>query len=243
MLPRYRTLMESVNGLITRSEGTRETWKFGIVLYNNLTTLDIQGPMELLGWLRKGSGSQTNPLWPFVPYEFDFDYIAESLNPVATLAGPWLLPTKTFSEVKDTQYDIILVPGAESRVVAAVSPTIIDFVKEQNPGLRYLLSVCTGAWIVAKAGVLEGKNATTNKAAFKRIKNETSTNINWIPKARWVVDGNTWTSSGVSAGGDMAHAFMEHLVGDNFTTVARNIVEWRAAEQGDDPFAHEWGLV
>ncbi|CAE6423746.1 unnamed protein product [Rhizoctonia solani] len=241
--PNVAHTLDNTNGLITRSEGTRETWKFGVVLYNNLTTLDVQGPMELLGWLRKGSGSQTNPLWPFVPYEFEFDYIAESLNPVATLAGPWLLPTKTFSEVKDTQYDIILVPGAESRVVAAVSPTIVDFIKEQNPGLKYLLSVCTGAWIVAKAGVLEGKNATTNKAAFKRIKNETSTNINWVPKARWVIDGNTWTSSGVSAGGDMAHAFMEHLVGDNFTTVARNIVEWRAAEQGDDPFAHEWGLV
>ncbi|CAE6469754.1 unnamed protein product [Rhizoctonia solani] len=207
------------------------------------STPNRRGPMELLGWLRKGSGSQTNPIWPFVPYEFEFDYIAESLDPVATLAGPRLVPSKTFNQVSNMQYDIILVPGAESRVIADISPTIVNFVKTQNPGLKYLLSVCTGAWIVAKAGVLEGKNATTNKAAFKRIKNETSTDINWIPKARWVVDGNIWTSSGVSAGGDMAHAFMEHLVGDNFTAVARNIVEWRAAEQGDDPFAEAWGLV
>ncbi|KAG8682537.1 hypothetical protein FRC11_014739, partial [Ceratobasidium sp. 423] len=200
-------------------------------------------PVELLGWLGKGSASQTNPIWPFAPYEFVFDYIAESLDPVVTLAGPSLVPSKTFSQVSGTQYDIILVPGAAGRVAGEVSPTIVNFVKNQNPGLKYLLSVCTGAWIVANAGVLEGKNATTNKAAFMRIKNETSTNINWIPKARWVVDGNTWTSSGVSAGTDMAHAFMEYLVGGNFTRVARNIVEWRAAEQGDDPFAHEWGLV
>ncbi|KAF8671821.1 Class I glutamine amidotransferase-like protein [Rhizoctonia solani] len=223
-----------------------------------------EGPMELLGWLGKGSASQINPIWPSVPYEFVFDYIAESLEPISTLAGPSVVPSKTFDQVHGTQYDIILVPGgtyshrkadmvhqliscalntAAGRVAGEVSPTIVNFVKNQNPGLKYLLSVCTGAWIVANAGVLEGKNATTNKAAFMRIKNETSTNINWIPKARWVVDGNTWTSSGVSAGADMAHAFMEFLVGDNFTTVARNIVEWRAAEQGDDPFAHEWGLA
>ncbi|CAE6481634.1 unnamed protein product [Rhizoctonia solani] len=209
---------------------------------------DLGCPMELLGWLRKGSGSQTNPIWPFAPYEFEFDYIAENLDPVATLSGPWLVPSKTFNQVNSTQYDIILVPGAESRVVAEISPAIVNFVRNQNPGLKYLLSVCTGAWIVAKAGILEGKSATTNKAAFKRIKASHNllkivTNINWVPKARWVVDGNIWTSSGVSAGGDMAHAFMEHLVGDNFTTVARNIVEWRAAEQGDDPFAEAWGLA
>ncbi|CAE6421320.1 unnamed protein product [Rhizoctonia solani] len=227
---------------VARAEGSRETWKFGVCISSVLTLL-FTAPMELLGSLRKGSGAQTNPIWPFVPYEFEFDYIAESLDPVATLAGPRILPSKTFNQVSKIQYDIILVPGAESRIVADISPTIVNFVKTQNPGLKYLLSVCTGAWIVAKAGVLEGRNATTNKAAFRRIKNETSTNINWIPKARWMVDGNIWTSSGVSAGGDMAHAFMEHLVGDNFTTATRNIVEWRAAEQGDDPFAEAWGLV
>ncbi|KAH7332550.1 putative ThiJ/DJ-1 [Rhizoctonia solani] len=181
---------------------------------------------------------------------FEFDFIAESLDPVVTLAEPSLVPSKTFSEINGPQYDIILVPTGTHTlkhgpvgVSGEVSPTIVNFVKHQNPGLKYLLSVCTGAWIVANAGVLEGKNATTNKALFTLIKNETSLNINWIPKARWVVDGNTWTSSGVSAGADMAYAFMDHLVGSNFTTVTGNIVEWKAAERGDDPFAHAWGLV
>ncbi|CUA74817.1 hypothetical protein RSOLAG22IIIB_11514 [Rhizoctonia solani] len=196
--------------------------------------------MEMLGWLEKGSAAQTNPIWPFVPLEFEFDYIAANMHPVPTLAGPRLIPSKTFSQVRSTQYDVILVPGGAFRTSAEVSPTIVNFVKNQTPGLKYLLSVCTGAWIVANAGVLDGKNATTNKALFT---NETSENINWIAKARWVVDGNIWTSSGVSAGGDMAHAWMKDVVGDNFTTVTRNIVEWRAAEQGDDPFAEAWGLV
>lgn len=144
------------------------------------------------------------------------------------------------------------------------SPLVLDFVRTQTPGLQYLLSVCTGGWILAQAGVLEGKNATTNKAAFKQIKvspcimhilqsrmhqltlllqAETSTNINWIAKARWVVDGTTWTSSGVTAGTDMAYAFMTHLVGADFATKARNTIELLAASQDDDPYAEIFGLL
>jgi transcriptional regulator GlxA family with amidase domain len=46
---------------------------------------------------------------------------------------------------------------------------VLEFVRKQTPGLQYLLSVCTGSWVLAQAGVLEGKNATTNKAAYKQV--------------------------------------------------------------------------
>jgi transcriptional regulator GlxA family with amidase domain len=144
-----------------------------------------------------------------------------------------------------------------------ISPAVLDFIRAQTPGLQYLLGVCTGNWILANAGVLDGKNATTNKAAFTQIKvgglemvprivtywcmrkyqAETSQNINWIPKARWVVDGTTWTSSGVLAGTDMAHGFLIHLVGAEYATKARNTLELRAAAQGDDEFAELYGLL
>ncbi|KAF8671802.1 Class I glutamine amidotransferase-like protein [Rhizoctonia solani] len=201
------------------------------------------GPMELLGFLTKGFPSQTNPAWPYSPYEFEFDYLAESLDPVVPNVGPAITPTKTFGQVNQTQYDIILVPGGPGTRPSVISPAVVNFVKYQTPGLQYLLSVCTGAWVLANAGVLEGKNATTNKAAFAQIRNETSKKINWIPRARWVVDGSTWTSSGVTAGMDMANAFIKHLVGPEFATKAVNTVELRAAEQDDDPFAEVYGLV
>ncbi|CAE6432240.1 unnamed protein product [Rhizoctonia solani] len=228
---------------VPRNTTARTTWKFGVVLFPKLVTLDFQGPMELLGLLAKGSMTQTNPAWPYSPYEFEIDYLAESLDPVIPGVGPTIIPTKTFSQVNSTQYDIILVPGGMGTRPAILSPKVLDFVKKQTPGLQYLLSVCTGAWVLANAGVLEGKNATTNKAAFAQIRNETSKNINWVPKARWVVDGNTWTSSGVTAGIDMANAFIIYLVGPEYATKARNVVELRAAEQGDDPFAEIYGLV
>lgn len=80
------------------------------------------------------------------------------------------------------------------------------------------MSVCTGSWALAQAGVLDGRRATTNKATFNEVvvrytksplsdsasdrilQAATSNNIEWVPKARWVVDGTLWTASGVTAG-------------------------------------------
>ncbi|KAF8598674.1 class I glutamine amidotransferase-like protein [Ceratobasidium sp. AG-I] len=183
-----------------------------------------EGPIELLGILSKGSMVQNSTSWPFAPYEFVIDYVADTKDPIIPVGGV-------------TQFQVF------SDRLPNWQPVLSDFVRQQTPGLQYLLGVCTGSWILANAGVLEGKNATTNKAAFKQIKAETSTNINWIAKARWVVDGTTWTSSGVTAGMDMAYAFMTHLVGADFAIKARNTIELRAADQGDDPFAEIYGLL
>lgn len=74
-----------------------------------------------------------------------------------------------------------------------------DFVRRRYSQLEYLLSVCTGSQTLALSGVLDGKRATTNKAAWSAVTSLNS-KVNWVPSARWVVDGNIWTSSGVAAG-------------------------------------------
>ena len=91
--------------------------------------------------------------------------------------------------------------------------SLLDFVKRQAPGAQYVLSVCTGSEVLAHAGVLQGKRATTNKASFKRIVDETrELGITWVPKARWVVDGKIWTSSGVTAGKSMPHTIDDTVI-------------------------------
>ena len=64
-----------------------------------------------------------------------------------------------------------------------------------------------------------------------------------MPKARWVIDGNIWTSSGVTAGQDMAYEFLKMTTGEEFATTAKNIIELRATSADDDEFAEVYGLI
>ena len=113
--------------------------------------------------------------------------------------SPSILATHTFETAPPL--DIILVPGGlGNRVLEENNDTAIeDFVVARYPQLEYLLSVCTGSVSLARSGVLEGRSATTNKAAWAWAVTH-GKNVTWVPSARWVQDGNIWTSSGVAAG-------------------------------------------
>ncbi len=74
------------------------------------------------------------------------------------------------------------------------------------------MSVCSGSWILAKAGLLDGRRATSNKIFFE-LATQQSDKVEWIDEARWVEDGSIFTSSGVSAGMDMALAVIASLFG------------------------------
>ena len=102
---------------------------------------------------------------------------------------------------------------------------------------RWTTSVCTGAALLAKAGLLDGRSATTNKLAFDWATRQ-PTRVLWQRKARWVVDGSFMTSSGVSAGTDMALALVERLYGRAAAEQAAKTAEyvWND-DAGSDPFA------
>jgi putative intracellular protease/amidase len=109
--------------------------------------------------------------------------------------------TATYTPITAPDLDILLVPGGEGAVALAQAGDtwIEDFVAARFSQLDYLLSVCTGSASLARSGILSGRRATTNKAAWSSVVS-LGTNITWVPTARWVVDGNVWTSSGVAAG-------------------------------------------
>lgn len=98
--------------------------------------------------------------------------------------------------------DVLFVPGGMGTrsLVAHNNTEIEQFIAKRYPKLDYLISVCTGAVFLARAGLLNGKRATTNKWAYDWVTKGHGENIKWEPNARWVVDGNIWTSSGVAAG-------------------------------------------
>jgi putative intracellular protease/amidase len=108
-----------------------------------------------------------------------------------------IVPTHTFKH-PPKDLEVLIVPGGLGS--RAPPPALLDavaYIKDVYPRLRYIISVCTGATLLARAGVLDGRRATTNKHAWAWAVT-TGPNVTWVPAARWVVDGNVWTTSGVA---------------------------------------------
>jgi len=206
--------------------------RLAVCLYPGLTALDYQGPIELFGFISKKSVNDGIPLPEPLKYTIEITFLSHDMNPVEPKSGPMILPNASYTDPTG-QYDIVLVPGAPMASVYNAPDAIIEFLKQQRSSAKYITSVCTGAWFLAKAGILNGKKATTNKAAFRTIEKDTEDlPITWVKKARWVVDDHSklWTSSGVTAGKPNAE-------------VIRHIVELSAKSQGDDEFAEYYGLL
>ncbi|KAF8598688.1 class I glutamine amidotransferase-like protein [Ceratobasidium sp. AG-I] len=220
-----------------------KTYSIAVVLFPLVTYLDVQGPIEQFSFAEPNSYIKLRAGWPAPDCEFELDFVAESRDPITPGGGAKVLASKTFDEVKDRQYDILFVPGGPGTRPGVLSPSVLEFVKQQAAKASYILSVCTGSWVLADAGVLDGKRATTNKASFKACAESTSKAVKWVAKARWVVDGNIWTSSGVAAGADMGHAFMTLLTGEEFANKVKNVVELHSSGPDDDEFAEIHGLI
>lgn len=212
---------------------------FGIILFPGFQLLDACGPLDALNLL---SGS----------YKMNLYLIAETMDPVSTRrpadqpgAPPGvgsafaqhLLPTHTFATAPPL--DVLLVPGGigtrhEPNIAGAVA-----FIRRVFASLRYLVTICTGAGLAARAGVLDGLRATTNKTAF----DETAAlgpRVEWVRRARWVRadGGRVWTSSGVSAGIDVTFAWIAAVYGEEAAArTARQMEYRRVTDSEDDPFA------
>lgn len=152
------------------------------------------------------------------------------MNPFNSTFGHSSVPTHTFANAPPL--DILIVPGGiGTRAPAPSLDSAIEFIRTRTPHLQYLLTVCTGAGLAARAGVLDGKFATTNKRAW----GETvvlGPKTKWVAKARWVIDGNVWTSSGVTAGMDLMNAFVGKVWGAD---VAKSISDGMEYTPNRDP--------
>lgn len=204
----------------------QESRRLGVVLYPEFELLDVFGPLEMFGLL-KGM--------------IDITVVAERKGPVLSAQGPEVVAACDFRDCPPL--DLILVPGGWGTRGEVGNPAILDFLRERVPRCEVGMTVCTGAALFAKAGLLDGKRATTNKMAFQWV-TEQGPKVEWVREARWVEDGKLATSSGVSAGIDMALAVIAKLFNP---TVSENLAiateyEWHR-DASWDPFAKIHGLV
>lgn len=113
----------------------------------------------------------------------------------------------------------------------------VDFVAAVFPKLQYLFTICNGAALAARAGVLDGEKAATNKTVWKDT-TALGPKIHWIAQARWVESWKCWTTSGVSAGIDGMVAFIAKVWGEETAENCCRGMEYSCVHSStDDPFA------
>lgn len=145
--------------------------------------------------------------------------VAASPEPVQAFNGLKVIPDITMDECP--QLDVLIVPGGKGRLTAMHDMTIRSFISRQLPTVKYLTSVCTGAFILAEAGLLAGKRATTYHTALDELATYTSVTVE---KRKVVQDGNIITSAGVSSGLELGFYLLSLLFGrDAAQTVADRI--------------------
>ncbi|KAK1922905.1 class I glutamine amidotransferase-like protein, partial [Papiliotrema laurentii] len=221
--------------------------KVGFVLFPLAFPLDWSGPLDVFNTLRPDS-----PIAASSDLSVSSTLLAADLYPVEMTGGWSVVPQQTFSEALKEEWDIILVPGGRgARPWDENNAPAQEFIKAIAPNVKYLLTVCTGSWLVAHTGLLSGRRATTNKSAFNNAKEHTKDKgVTWVPKARWVVDEKFWTASGVSAGLDMASAFFRQFLALHMTpeeakaTGDKLLGVLEIIENGpeDDPWAEYYNL-
>jgi transcriptional regulator GlxA family with amidase domain len=133
-----------------------------------------------------------------------------------------VVPTHTLKDAPDL--DVLIIPGGLGTRALDLN-NAIDYIATTYPKLQYLISVCTGAGLAAQADVRDGKKAMTKKASWAGTI-ALGPKVKWVSHARWTVDGNIWTSSGISAGIDVTLAFIKHVYGDDVATGLADSMEY-----------------
>lgn len=189
-----------------------------ILLFPDFETLDAFGPVEVLGSIE----------------QYKLRYISVSGGTIASRQGIRVL-TESIEDADS--YGILLIPGGRGTRSLVNDIKFIEKLSDMVIKSKYCLSVCTGSALLAKTGLLDNKEATSNKKAFEWVKS-INTDVLWIEKARWVADQKYYTSSGVSAGIDMALGFVAERFGMNEAQKIAEQIEyiWNS-DPNNDPFA------
>lgn len=193
--------------------------RLGALVFPGFELLDLYGPLEMFGCIGP---------------ELEIVTVAEEAGPVASTPGPATVAQFGFKDCP--ALDLLLVPGGIGTRTQSRNPGMLDFLRARSGTAERTLSVCTGSGLLAAAGLLENRRATSNKLFFGFARSQGS-NVDWVEEARWVEDLPFVTSSGVSAGTDMALAVIATLWGES---VAQRIAihteyEWQS-DPNRDPF-------
>ena len=212
------------------------TIRVGILVYEGFEPIDVWGFSEAFAISRFiGTDYQSPP-----PYPFEVKLIANEVRPagqklaipapVKSENGPRVAPDMFRDEALTQPFDVLMIPGGMTApLVDEQHPkevkALVDWVKAMDKRVQLMTSVCTGAAVLARAGVLNGRPAATNHQAFAWV-TTFGPRVLWDNVSRWVDDGHYVTSAGVSSGIDMAFHLVDRLAGRAVAEAAAKAAEY-----------------
>ena len=203
--------------------------RVAVVLFEGFTVLDVYGPVQAFASVRlpRPDGS-----WHRL---FEIVTIAEKAGPVKSGEGPTTHADYAFADAP--AYDVLLVPGGFGTRKAVNNTALLLALTAASRAATVTTTVCTGSALLARTGLMDHRPATSNKVAWDWVVQQ-GPRVRWQQQARWVDDGDLVTSSGVSAGIDMALSVVARLHGVDMARQAARFMEYVWHEDPrDDPFA------
>lgn len=198
--------------------GPSQPRRIAILLYPGVQSLDVTGPLEVFSAAcealsARGAGDPG----------YEVTTIARSPRPVRASSGLRLVPDGPLPGAGQ-QIDTLIVPGGRGREQAVGDETLIRWLAHAPAVCRRVAAVCTGSYLLAAAGLLDGRRATTHWAFAGRLAREYPS-VDVDPDPIFIRDGALWTSAGVTAGIDMSLAMVEEdLDREIALLIARHLV-------------------
>jgi transcriptional regulator GlxA family with amidase domain len=204
------------------------TRRVAIVAYDGAQTLDIAGPLEVFAGAARYAHRGAAP-----PYAVAV--VAARAGRVRMQSGLTLIADQSYREVR-AGIDTLIVAGGNARAATA-DAALLRWLCRMLGRVRRLASVCTGAFVLAEAGILAGRRATTHWASAGALARQYP-RVRVEPDALYVQDGHVYTSAGVTAGMDLALALVEEDLGHaTALTVARHLVLFLKRPGGQSQFS------
>src|ERR1044071_598300 len=213
-----------------------QTIRIGILVYTGFEPIDVWGFTEAFAISRFIGTSYVSP----PPYPFEVLFISNEVKPpgnanskpapVKSANGPRVAPDFFRDEALTQPFDLLMIPGGKTAPLLdekdpKAVKALVDWVKAMDKRVKLMTSVCTGAAVLAHAGLLDGKPAATNHAAFGWV-TQYGPRVLWDNVSRWVDAGHYVTSAGVSAGTDMAFHLVDRLAGRAVAEAAAKQAEY-----------------
>ena len=194
--------------------------RIGIYVFDEVEVLDFAGPFEVFSRTRTVAGAASRRTDDSAPFE-TFT-VASTRDPVTAIGGLTVVPRYSWADAPPI--DIVVVPGGfGTRALLNDEPTL-SWIRATSARARHVTSVCTGALLLAKIGLLQDKRATTHWAGLDLLATIDPTIR--IQRERRVVHDGIFTSAGVSAGIDMSFAVVEQICGREVAIETAHYIEY-----------------